>query len=77
MRNTGPQESHRPVQELSSQPETGEIEPVNSQDPPETHENIGDSSTDQSAFRVSPEPERRYPSRVRQQPEVHVTACRT
>ena len=69
VRNTGPQESHRPVQEFSNQPETVETEPVNSQDPPETQENAGDSSTDQPASQVSHEPERRYPSRVRQQPQ--------
>ena len=32
VRNTGSQESHRPVQELSNQPETVETEPVNSED---------------------------------------------
>ena len=69
VRNTGSQESHRPVQELSNQPENVETEPVNSQDPPETQENAGDSSNVQPASRVSPEPERRYPSRVRQQPQ--------
>ena len=68
VRNTSPQESEGPEQELSPL-ETVETEPANTHDQPETQENVEANSTDQQAAQVEPEPDRRYPSRVRQQPQ--------
>ena len=68
VRNTSPQESEGPEQELPP-PETVGTEPANTHNQPETQENAEANSTDQQAAQVEPEPDRRYSSRVRQQPQ--------
>ena len=65
VRNTSPQESEGPEQELPP-PETVENEPANTHDQPETRENDEANSTGQQTKHGLPTIT-----------EVHVTACRT
>lgn len=65
MGNSNPKE---PEQELPDRPEPTDAEPLNTSDPNETQNNAEASGHDQHAAQVEPELEKRYPSRVRQQP---------
>ena len=67
--NTSPQESQEPEQELPDLTETADTEPANTRDPVEPQDNAGANGNGQHATEVDPEPQKRYPSRVRQQPQ--------
>ena len=67
--NTTPQESKTPEQELPDQPEPTNLEPAETINLTEMPNNSETNGNGQNLAHVEPEPEKRYPSRVRQQPQ--------
>ena len=67
--NTTPQESETPEQESPDQPEPTNPEPAETIDPTEMPNNSETNGNGQNPAHVEPEPEKRYPCRVRQQPQ--------
>ena len=64
--NPTPLESEIPDQKSPDRPGTANTEPAGTNNPTETPNNSGASGNGQNAARVEPEPEKRYPSWVRQ-----------
>ena len=69
---TTPQENETPEQKLPDQPEPTNPEPAETIDPTEMPNNSETNGNGQNPAHVEPEPEKRYPSRVRQQPQRYI-----